>query len=227
VKICGVTNSADAVHAAHAGADAIGLNFYPQTPRYLEPTAAVGIRRDLPTHLVCVGVFVNGAMAEIAEIVAAVGLDAVQLHGDESPEFVAELRGKLSTLGQIPLIRAFRCRENNYQQIAAYLDECQRRGGPIDAVLIDAFVEGKYGGGGASIDWNAFRAARPLFGETPLILAGGLTPENVETAILASAPDGVDVASGVETAPGMKDHQAVERFIAAARRAWNDANSRQ
>ncbi len=224
IKICGITNLADARHAVEAGADAVGLNFYSRTPRYVTPATAREIRQAMPKDVLCVGVFVNATAAEVATIADAVGLDALQFHGDESPHALAEYRKTAGRVATLPLIRAFRCRDNGYPRIAAYIDDCRGLGVNLTSALIDAYVEGKYGGGGESIDWTEFRESRPLFGKLPLILAGGLTPDNVAAAIAAARPDTVDVASGVEAAPGHKDHDAMRRFVENARRAWEKMN---
>ncbi len=220
VKICGITNRHDAQIAVEAGADALGFNFYARTPRYVPPATARDIRRDLPSGVVCVGVFVNAKPDEVAAMAEAVGIDALQFHGDESPAALAAVRAQSGRVATLPLIRAFRCRDNDYAQMAQYVEECRRLGAPLDAALVDAYVEGKYGGGGESIDWEQFRHNRAIFGDLPVILAGGLTPENVATAIAIAGPDGVDVASGVEVAPGRKEKEALRRFVRQARNAW-------
>lgn len=219
-KICGVTLPDDAELAITAGADALGLNFYRRSKRFVSRETAVAIRKIVNDRARCVGVFVNASLVELAEIVEGVGLDVVQLHGDEPPDYVAELRAAGGRLATVPLIVAFRHGERTYPQMAEYVEECRRAGSPLSAALIDAHAPGEYGGAGKTIDWDAFRQSRPLFRGLPLILAGGLTARNVATAIAAADPDGVDVASGVELSPGRKDPAQLRLFLENARGAW-------
>ncbi|MBI4515576.1 MAG: phosphoribosylanthranilate isomerase [Deltaproteobacteria bacterium] len=199
VKICGITNVADALHAAAAGAAAIGLNFYPPSPRCLDPEAARAIVAALPPQVCAVGVFVNEARARVAEIARAVGLRALQFHGDESP---ADCRG-----WPLKVIKALRVRDAAALAAAAAYD--------VDFVLLDAYVEGQAGGTGRRFAWELSAGCD----RSRLILAGGLTPENVAAAVRLVRPLAVDVASGVETRPGVKDPELVRRFIANAQTA--------
>ena len=218
VKICGVTTLADAAAAVDAGADALGLNFYSGSKRYVSRETAGEIPKVVAGKVLLVGVFVNPSAAEVAETVEAVGFDAIQLHGDEPAGFVSELRSD-RRVAERPVIRAFRFGRHGPSHMEEYVQRCVAAGTPVSAALIDAYVAGDYGGSGTPIDWKAFRELRPRLGNLPLILAGGLTPENVEQAIAAAAPDGVDVASGVESSPGRKDPDKVRKFVANARRA--------
>lgn len=216
IKICGLTSLDDALHAAACGADALGLNFYARSSRFL-PVAqaaelATAVRAQFP-EVKLIGVGVNAALAEVQQIAGAVPLHAWQLHGDEPPELLAELAQRLPHLG---LIRAFRCRQADLQQEASYLRACQQAGRLPDAVLLDAYDPAAFGGTGKVVDWHAVAAERNRLLRLPLILAGGLTPENIAAAIRAAQPDGVDVASGVEVSPGKKDPAKVAAFIAAA-----------
>jgi phosphoribosylanthranilate isomerase len=168
-------------------------------------------------------VFVNAPVDVVAKIAAATNLDAIQFHGDEPPEYLAAIRAA----GDWPIIRAFRCRNNNYQQMATYMSPASAGSSderPPYSALIDAFVEGAYGGGGQTINWQEFRAARPLF-RLPLILAGGLNATNVAIAIDQARPDAVDVASGVESSPGKKDPELIQRFVENAKRAFERLES--
>lgn len=207
VKICGITRVEDAQCAAAAGADAIGLNFYPQSKRCVDVDRAQQIAASLPQSVTKVGVFVNTEMDEVRRIAVATGLDAIQLHGDEPPSAIAQLK-------EWKVIRAFRPRSEGLDQVAAYLASCANR--LPTAVLVDAHVAGEFGGTGARADWSALAAPRAWLGDTPLILAGGLTPENVAEAIALVRPSGVDTASGVESSPGVKDPSRVEAFVASA-----------
>jgi phosphoribosylanthranilate isomerase len=199
IKICGIKTISDALAAMDAGADLIGFNFYPKSPRYIE----VGRCRDIMSvmrkygHMTYVGVFVNASVATICSTMETLGLSLAQLHGDETPEMVAVLNGKA--------FKAFR-------GVPPSLDGFVREEAP--ALLVDASVKGAYGGTGVIADWD--RAAE-LARQYPLLLAGGLTPENVSEAVSQVQPWGVDVASGVESAPGEKDAGKMKAFVQAAR----------
>jgi phosphoribosylanthranilate isomerase len=219
IKICGVTSLEDARMVFDAGADAIGLNFYERSPRHVSRETAAQICQAAPPQVCCVGVLVNRPPADVAEMVEQIDLDALQFHGDESPEDLAALQSLGGRLAEIPIVRAFRCRTNYYAEMAAYLHRAETVGASINAALIDAFVEGQYGGASQVIDFPAFRESRNHFGDLPLILAGGLNPENISGAIDEARPDAVDVASGVESHPGKKDQLLVRRFVEAARRS--------
>jgi len=199
VKICGITTVDDAVTAARAGAAAIGLNFYSRSLRYVSVEQARAIVAALPPEVCPVGVFVNETRGHVVDVATTVGLRAVQLHGDESP---ADCTG-----WSIKVIKALRVRDAaSVEQAAAY---------PVDFILLDAYVEGHAGGTGRRFAWDlATRCDR-----SRLILAGGLTADNVADAVRAVRPYAVDVASGVERGPGIKDTQLIQRFIANAQTA--------
>lgn len=225
IKICGITNSHDAVMAAEAGADAIGLNFYEKSPRYLSVDSAREIVLNLDSRMkLRVGVFVNISPSRIQEIVTKVGLTAVQLHGDESPELVAQI----TRTKQPPdfcrapvIIRARRIGAGGVAEIASDLKACFAAGVTPGAILLDAATPALYGGTGETLSWLDLTDHNRWLGQTPLILAGGLTPENVAEAIRIVRPRGVDVASGVESSPGKKDAVKVRDFVAAARDAFD------
>jgi phosphoribosylanthranilate isomerase len=200
VKICGITSIADALHAADCGADALGLNFYSKSPRYVTAEQAREIIGELPPFVTPVGLFVNHPAEEIRRIAEFCGLGTVQLHGDEGPE---DCR-----LAPLRVIKALRVRD---ESSLAGLDRY-----PADAVLLDAWSAARYGGTGHTFNWQlAARAARKWC----IILAGGLTPENVADAVRTVRPFAVDVSSGVESAPGKKDPRKVAAFIRNAKRA--------
>jgi len=203
VKICGITNLEDALLSVEAGADALGFNFYPLSPRYITPEDARRIIAELPPSTFCVGVFVNeespGAVARLA---ARSGVGAVQLHGDESPEYCA-------ALGEQRVIKALRVGKDFVPEGAARYR--------AESILLDAFGASARGGTGETFDWALARKTREVVAQ--LYLAGGLTPENIAEAIAAVAPYAVDVCSGVELAPGRKDMARVRAFISAVR-AW-------
>jgi phosphoribosylanthranilate isomerase len=196
VKICGVTTPEDAAMAAAAGADAIGVNLWSGSKRFVEPAAARDVLAAVPNGVLRVGVFVGAPVDEVQRRIDELELDRAQLHGDESPAFFDRLDSRL--------IRVVRVRDQSSFEAEA--------GWSPALWLYDAFVEG-YGGGGVPAPWPliAARARRPF------LLAGGLTPQNVAAGIAATRPDGVDVASGVESSARRKDPARVAAFIAAAR----------
>lgn len=200
VKICGITRLDDALYACEQGADALGFNFWPGSRRFVAPEAAAEIVARLPPFVTPVGLFVNQPPTEVLHAAALARVQCVQLHGDEEPRDCA---GHV-----LPVIKAFRVgKPEDLAPIPRY--------GTVAAVLLDAPSEG-YGGSGATFDWEVARGA---LGGKPLVLAGGLTPENVAAAIHALRPWAVDVASGVESSPGVKDPEKVARFIRAAKEA--------
>ncbi len=201
VKICGVTNVADALVAAEAGADMIGLNFYDGSPRHISVATAVEISRALPPFVLRVGVFVNPEAAQVMEAINACGLNLLQFHGDEDSAFCTQF-GVMS-------VKALRVRDAESLQT---LDNFH-----TDAFLLDAFSKAGRGGTGEKFNWDLAVAAQK-FGK-PIFLAGGLTPENVADAVKKVQPFAVDVSSGVESAPGKKAAAKVRAFIQAVRNA--------
>ncbi len=211
IKICGITSVADARAARQLGVDAIGLNFYRGSSRYVTPAAAEVIVPDAPP---AIGVFVNATAAEINTLAQGLGLQGVQLHGDEPPELLGDIDPSL------PIVRARGMGPAGPTEIATDLDRCRRVGREPAALLIDAAVAGHYGGTGRTVNWSALADYRQWLGNVPLVLAGGLTPANVAEAIQTVQPAGVDTASGVERAPGKKDADQMERFVTRARQAF-------
>jgi phosphoribosylanthranilate isomerase len=203
VKICGITNVADAEAAAEAGANLIGLNFYEKSPRFITEPDAAKVRAAVPKGVDAVGVFVNVTSEEVLRTCRALQLDAAQLHGDETPKTVAEVAST------VPVFKAFPV-DNKFSSLT--LDEYPE----ASAFLLDASRAGQYGGTGLTIDWAL---ARRVARSHRIILAGGLKPENVVAAIRMVRPYAVDVASGVETRRGKKDHGRVREFIEEVRRA--------
>ncbi len=206
VKICGIRRLEDALVAAEAGADAIGLNFWRPGRRYISPEVARAICRTLPPFVTRVGVFADEDLATVQEIAALCGLDALQLHGEETPEFCRQF--------DRPVIKGIKVRNvSSLRQLARYR---------VAAFLLDAHVPGEMGGTGRTFDWTLVAQAREA---GPVILSGGLTPENVVEAIRAAAPYAVDVASGVET-NGEKDPSKIRAFVARVHE-WNSAEVRR
>ncbi|MDR3638033.1 MAG: phosphoribosylanthranilate isomerase [Isosphaeraceae bacterium] len=208
IKVCGLTSVAEAVMCASAGADWIGLNFHPASPRRIDLVLAAEIIAALPPTAQAVGLFVDRPMAEIAQVTDHLGLRIVQLHGQEPAEALCELAG-------LQVVRAFRLGSREaVHQMTHYLRRAEELGRPPDAVLVDAFAPGQAGGTGRTIAADVLDALPPL---PRLILAGGLVPENVGALIAHVRPWMVDVASGVESAPGRKDPARVAAFVRAAK----------
>jgi len=208
VKICGVTTVEDIRLAADAGADAIGLNFHAPSPRYVNPHAAAPLIRALPPYLSAVGVFVEQPVRQMCALAYQLGLQAVQWVGREPPAEDTYPFG---------LITAFRVQHAaELATIRTYVELMRKAGRAPAAVLIDAHVPGQFGGTGQIAPWELLTGFDP---GVPLILAGGLTPDNVAEAIRIVRPYGVDVASGVEASPGRKDPEKVRRFVDAVRGA--------
>jgi phosphoribosylanthranilate isomerase len=214
IKICGITSVKDAVAAVRAGADAIGLNFYPHSPRFISLDGAARVISALPSDIVKVGVFVNALPADVSRAFDDLHLDLIQLHGDEPPEYITQL-------GHRPVMRAFRVGDGGLSSVVDYLARCRKLQALPRFVLLDSLVPREYGGTGKVTDWNVARQYAVQSDLPPLVLAGGLTPDNVAEAIVAVRPAAVDVASGVESSPGRKDSAAIEAFVRAARAAFN------
>jgi phosphoribosylanthranilate isomerase len=206
VKICGITSIEDALAAIDAGCDLVGFNFYPPSPRYISPRNCLAIRNTLERHgAACtyVAVFVNAPLSTMQGVIESCGLHLAQLAGDELPELLDDLGGQ-----------GFKSiRPTNLQTALQQAAQYTRRGG-LPALLVDAYRPGLYGGSGQTGDWEL---AKALASSCPLLLAGGLTPENVSRAVDQVRPWGVDVASGVESAPGKKDAFKMRTFIEAVR----------
>lgn len=195
VKICGITTLTDALCAVNAGADALGFVFYEKSPRYITPLKAQRIIAELPPFVTTVGLFVNAPRAKIEQIMTMTRLQVVQLHGDETP---------VDCTGFEPwsVIKALQVKDAvSLEGVAQY---------QVDGLLLDAWSGKQYGGSGRCFDWQLLK---DLNRNVPLILAGGLSPDNVAEAISQVSPYGVDVSSGVESSPGRKDHQRIVQFI--------------
>jgi phosphoribosylanthranilate isomerase len=201
VKICGITNLADAQAAVEAGADALGFNFYEKSPRYVSLKTAAAISKQLPPFVMRVGVFVSAPEEFVLRAIVECNLTMLQFHGDEPPEFCTQF-GLMS-------MKAFRIRD---EKSLAELPNYQ-----TDAYLLDAYSAEARGGTGEKFNWDLAVEAQK-FGK-PIFLAGGLTPENVADAVRKVRPFAVDVSSGVEKTPGKKDGAKIRAFIAAVRKA--------
>jgi len=203
IKICGITNTTDARACAELGAQLIGLNFYPQSPRYIKPSVGREIVESLPAETEAVGVFVDGNAEEIRETAKNARVRSVQLHGNFPPETARELASEFR------VIRVFSTHPRFRPEEASLFPDCD--------VLIDAHHPDLRGGTGQTCDWPAARAT--LAFARFLILSGGLNTQNVGRAIAAVRPHAVDVCSGVERTPGVKDHRTIKDFITAVRAA--------
>jgi phosphoribosylanthranilate isomerase len=199
VKICGITNAADGIAAAEAGADVLGFVFYEASPRFIRLDAAAAIIRQLPPFIVKAGVFVDAPSDLVVRAIGDCGLNLLQFHGNELPEYCTQF-GLMS-------MKAFRIQDaTSLERLKEYHTE---------AWLLDSYVSDKVGGTGERFNWDLAREARGM--GRPIFLAGGLTPSNVAEAVQSVRPYGVDVSSGVEAAPGKKDHDKVRGFIKAAK----------
>jgi phosphoribosylanthranilate isomerase len=215
IKVCGVTTIEDACAAASLGADAVGLNFYEGSKRYIAPDAALPILRELPPFVEPVAVYVNQPLKAVFNGLNGLGrVRTFQWHGS---------RPDLCDAYPFQMIAAFPVRDRaGLAEIARYLDAARSVGRAPAAVLVDAYVPGEHGGTGRTAPWSLLAEFKP---PEPLILAGGLTPDNVAEAIYVVRPYAVDVASGVESAPGRKDQEKMRRFIGNAHEAAAKLNS--
>ncbi len=200
VKVCGITHPGDALAAAEAGVDAIGLVFYPPSPRHVELTQAVEIVAVLPPFVTTVGLFVNADAETIAKVVGQVGIDLIQFHGNECPDYCSTHRR--------PWVRALRMKDD-----IDLFAEADRFSG-ARGLLLDAWRPDVPGGTGETFDWSRIPAEMAW----RIVLAGGLTPDNVEQAVSQVRPFAVDVSSGVESKPGIKNAEKIARFVQAVRR---------
>ncbi|HEY3304997.1 MAG TPA: phosphoribosylanthranilate isomerase [Candidatus Binatia bacterium] len=198
IKVCGITNIDDAIRAVELGADLLGFNFYPPSPRYIAPEKARAILAQVPPEIGKVALFVNEPAAKIRDVIGQQAFSGLQFHGDESATYC---RG-----WELKVIKAFRVRD---RESLGAID-----GFPADYYLVDSWAPG-YGGSGAPFPWSWLEGLRP----DRLILAGGLDAGNVAEAIRLVRPYGVDVCTGVEARPGIKDHEKLKAFIAAAKSA--------
>ncbi len=198
IKVCGITNSDDAHAAVELGADALGFIFVPDTPRYVEPQIVERIISELPPFITTVGVFADAPSEIVSETIQLCGLNVAQLHGSETPDYC----NTIATRCRVPVIKAFRIKDrHSLSPIPEY---------KVSAYLLDTYVKGKKGGTGEIFNWDLAKEAKE-YGR--IIIAGGLTPENVAQAIRHVEPYAVDVGSGVESSPGKKDHSKVRAFI--------------
>ncbi|MES2709085.1 MAG: phosphoribosylanthranilate isomerase [Verrucomicrobiota bacterium] len=205
-KICGLTRLEDALACAEAGADAIGINFFPESKRFHPLEQAAVWLEQAPRSLTRVAVLVNTPADEVRRLAGSGLIDVLQFHGDENWDDLAEFR----LLG-LPMIKALPLRPDTTPD--------SLRGWPADALLLDAYVPGTYGGTGHTVDWSHAAEVIAALAPLPVILSGGLTPDNIAEAVRRTLPAGVDVASGVEISPGLKDHGKIRNLVAQARMA--------
>ena len=201
IKICGITDVLTAQAIAQMGVDTLGFICVPQSPRYVSTSTIKEIVAAIPAEISTVGVFVNASVPEIKDIVDKTGLSGIQLHGDEKPEICAQLH---DLLPNIEIIKAWRLKDpENLKQLEDYYSV-------VDTLLLDAYQADAYGGTGVTLNWDDLTSFRP---PRPWLLAGGITPDNVLTALNTVSCDGVDVSSGVEIAPGKKDLEQVNKLL--------------
>jgi phosphoribosylanthranilate isomerase len=201
IKICGITIPAQGLEIARMGATDLGFICVASSPRYVLPGRLAELIAVLPKELVKVGVFADASVTEIVEIVSRTGLNALQLHGSESIEFCQQLRQELP---EVNLIKAWRVKETaDLDRVVAYSDS-------VDTLLLDAYHPHILGGTGHTLDWQTIASFQPPI---PWLLAGGLNPDNICTALSQLHPDGIDLSSGVEISPGNKDLSLVERLF--------------
>ncbi len=199
VKICGITNLEDALLSAKFGADALGFNFYEKSPRYISPEKAREITAQLPSEVLKIGVFVNENLERICKAAETAKLDAIQLHGEETPEFVRKIKAKTN----LEIIKAFRVSlEFKPEDVLQY---------ETDAILLDAYSPKQHGGTGETFDWEIAKKVREIFPK--MYLAGGLSAENVSNAILQVNPFAVDACSCLESKKGTKNSAKISDFI--------------
>jgi phosphoribosylanthranilate isomerase len=209
VKICGITRRQDAQLATDLGATALGFVFWPDSPRYIAPREAKAIAEQVPREVMKVGVFVDESVEHVAGIVHEVGLDAAQLHGDETPDYCRALSMALSsfpasTLDKRIIIKSIGLTDNGTPNISDF--------DPDVVLLVDSHDPSRYGGTGRTVNWEL---ARDIAAARPTILAGGLNSGNISLAVRSVRPFGIDVSSGVESAPGMKDSARMRSFFEA------------
>lgn len=213
VKMCGTTSARDAMAAVEAGVDALGFIFVKKSPRYISPDDAASIIDILPPFVTKVGVFVDSRPKDIIETITYCGLNQVQLHGNENPQKCMEIRRANQIFS---ICKAFRVGvEAPPIDFSAYSPV-------VDSVLLDTYVKGQEGGTGETFDWDLIARLKL---DRPLILAGGLSAENVREAIQSVAPYAVDVNSGIEVAPGIKDHKKLTTLLQEVRRADQEKNN--
>lgn len=220
VKVCGIRNQSTATLLAGLPVgdrpDAVGLNFYPGSRRCVEVTTAESIVAVLGEVIEPVGLFVNAPLQQLVSLHEQLGLPTLQLHGEEPPEYVAELQ---QACREVRVLKAMRVGEQGLGELEEYLERCRVLGVVLDGCLVDARVEGHFGGTGQSPPWSLLATDYRTAGWPPLLLAGGLRPDNVGRAIRDVSPAGVDTAGGVENEDGDKDLEAVVRFVRNARAA--------
>ena len=216
IKFCGLTRTADVTAAIECGADAIGLNFYKPSPRYVSPETARELSIVADQRVMRVGVFVNASPMEVDAVLAICPLDCIQLHGDETPEWIDEA-SYFPLLQSIFFIKAIAWRGTvaDQEKVIAWTHNHYPR---LLGMLVDAYDPVERGGTGKTARWDLLFPRPKEFRNATILLAGGLTPENISRAIQTAKPDGVDIASGIESAPGMKDYSKMRAIAEVSKR---------
>lgn len=214
IKYCGLTRSIDVSAAIESGADAIGLNFYPPSPRYVSPETAKELSEIAASRALRVGVFVNASPFEVDAIMSICPLDCIQLHGDEPPEWIDEAQ-RLPRFEAITFIKAvaWRGREEDVEHVSKWTANPHPK---LLGLLVDAFDPVQRGGTGKTARWDLLFPRHAAFRKSFVLLAGGLNLENISAAMDTAKPDGVDLASGIETQPGIKDHSKMQAIAVVA-----------
>jgi phosphoribosylanthranilate isomerase len=217
LKYCGLTRSADVLAAIELGADAIGINFVETSPRCVSEVTARELVSAMDGKALAVGVFVNESIDRVAEIVDSSGIQAIQLHGDEPTSWMINA-GDHPLLATIPILRSIPWRgiQTDHALVQDWVNVGHRN---LLAFLVDAFVPNQRGGTGHTVRWELLAPRPAVFGKVPILLAGGIKPDNVADAIRQARPDGIDVASGIETAPGIKDAEKMRAVAAVVKSA--------
>jgi len=220
IKFCGLTRTADVSAAIECGADAIGLNFYKPSPRYVSPEVACGLSLVAGKLVMRVGVVVNASPFAVDAVLAICPMDCVQLHGDEPPEWIDEASA-IPSLNSVRFIKgvAWRDQAEDRKSVLAWT---QKKHSRLLGLLVDAYDPVQRGGTGKTARWDLL-FPRPIeLRNTPILLAGGLKPENISEAMAIAKPDGVDIASGIESAPGIKDHAKMRAIAEIARQIFRE-----
>lgn len=212
IKVCGLTQLDNTQMVVDCGVDAIGLNFYPPSKRFINRQTAKRLRAAIPEGVEAVGVFVNSRSDDVVDIATDVGLTAIQFHGDETADQIVAVQQRCP---EISILRAFRLSEANVKETIREVKQLKDAGVSLNAVLVDAFVAGEFGGTGHRLNHNLIQQLPSDW--PPLIVAGGLNPDNVAECVSAVNPWGVDVASGVESSPGIKSAEKTRLFVQAVR----------
>ncbi len=220
IKFCGLTRTADVAAAIECGADAIGLNFYKPSPRYVSPEVACGLSLVADKLALRVGVFVNASPLEVDAVLAICPLDCIQLHGDETPEWLDQASA-IPSLNSVSFIKAVAWCDQDEDRKSVF-KWTEKKHSRLLGLLVDAYDPVQRGGTGKTARWDLLFPRPEELRNTTILLAGGLTPENISKAMETAKPDGVDIASGIESAPGIKDHSKMRAIAEIANQIFRE-----